>query len=207
MSRHADHDERRRQIAESAAEVAVAGGIGRVTVAGVARQAGVSVGLVQHYFPGKELLMARTYEGILASVDARVAQIVARGEVEGLPVRRMAADALSELLPQDGRRRSEGVARAEFRALALRSDLLREVAREGDRAMRARLRRVVGNAQRCGETGADVDATLVAERLWAAAAGAVDAMLADPSFPGVEVVGAASKAAFPHPCRHHVTVR
>ena len=57
MPRHADHDARRRQLADAALHVALDQGLDRVSVPRIAAQAGVSVGLVQHYFPAKAALV------------------------------------------------------------------------------------------------------------------------------------------------------
>ncbi len=66
-------------MARAARDVALDEGLSGVTVASVARRAGVSVGLVQHYFSSKGELMQRVFVDLLADVDSRVATIVEQG--------------------------------------------------------------------------------------------------------------------------------
>ncbi|OLF17197.1 TetR/AcrR family transcriptional regulator [Actinophytocola xanthii] len=74
MPRTADHDARRRQVADALLRVIVRGGLAEASLSAVAEEAGVSVGLIQRYFTTKaELLnfafnhlLDRTYERLLA---------------------------------------------------------------------------------------------------------------------------------------------
>ncbi|MCE1178660.1 MAG: TetR family transcriptional regulator [Micrococcales bacterium] len=201
MVRTADHEARRRQLIEAAIEIAVGQGIDRVTVAAVARTAGVSVGLVQHYFPAKEELMRRAYAELLARLDARVARIVAAGEEHGDAIREMVPVALGELLPIGPRRTDEARVRLEFQTLAGRNPDLLATAQEHERRMRERLRVTVDNAKKCGETSRSADSSEVADDLWAAVTGAAPAMLVDPAFDGRRVLAGACQRAFPRECR------
>lgn len=200
MARTADHDARRRQMARAARDVALDEGLSGVTVASVARRAGVSVGLVQHYFSSKGALMQRVFVDLLADVDSRVATIVEQGEEEAASIREMAALGLAELLPLDAARIRECQVRREFHALAAGDEGIAVVARDSDRAFRERLAGVVRNAQRCGEAASDVEPRRVAQQLWVTVVGIGATMLLDPSLSGTELLRDAVTSAFPHPC-------
>lgn len=62
MPKVVDHDERRRQIAAAVADIAATDGLGEVSFRSVAKHAGVSVSLVQHYFGDKATLLRTTLE-------------------------------------------------------------------------------------------------------------------------------------------------
>lgn len=202
MVRMADHERRRTEIAAAAVDIARQEGLGRVTIAAVAARSGVSVGLVQHYFPGKDLLVHRAYAELLASMERRVAAIVDVGERREESIRTMCTTALTSFLPVPENRR-DCLARAEFQVLAARTEALAAVAREDDRALRGRLRGVVANARLCGEVAPEADEVAVADELWAAVLGAAAVMLVDPTYPGEAVLAEATRRAFPRPCRRH----
>ena len=62
-------DERKRQLVESAIEVLAEGGLAAFTVERIARHAGISKGLITHYFEGKEDLLAHAYEAMVSDFD------------------------------------------------------------------------------------------------------------------------------------------
>ncbi|MBA4504169.1 TetR/AcrR family transcriptional regulator [Corynebacterium sanguinis] len=203
MPRTADHDQRRFQLTQAARAVADDNGLKGLTVARVAQRAGVSVGLVQHYFPSKDQLVARTYEHLLDGLNDRVARIVEQGEESGATIRDMSVRALAELLPLDDDRKREAMLRAEFRALACHSAPLAEIARTHDATFRARLAAVVVNATVCGEADAQVDADRAGADLWMTAVGAEAGSLLDAGYPALDAVEAATQRVFPGQCRRN----
>lgn len=204
MARTADHAARRAQISRAAVDIALEQELAKLTVATCARVAGVSVGLVQHYFPTKEALMRRAYEDLLGAVDDRVVELVEAGERQGRPIREMVVDALGQLLPLDDARRAECIARDEFQALAGRHPELAEVAVEHQRSHRDRVRHVVDNAKECGEVVRDADSEGLADDLWATVVGIGAAALLDESFPAPALLEAAAKRTFPGECSRAV---
>lgn len=60
MPKRADHEERRREITDAVCRLTLQGGLGSVTFREVAREAGVSVRLVQYYFGSKANLLEAT---------------------------------------------------------------------------------------------------------------------------------------------------
>lgn len=165
MVRTADHVARRAAMTSALLTVAAESGLDSVTVAKVARAAGVSVGLVQHYFANKDALLHAAYAAALTAVNERIADVVDRGERAGQPIRAMAMTALSELLPLDEQRRRECVLRIEFLALATQSPQLAAAAEAADREFARRLERVVDNGKTCGEVPPDTAAAPRADEL------------------------------------------
>lgn len=69
-------DARRQSLIEACARVLAREGIGGASVRVIALEAGVSPGLVNHYFPGIDALVAATYAHTGARVDAALAAAV-----------------------------------------------------------------------------------------------------------------------------------
>lgn len=206
MPRQVDHDVRRAQIADASLDVALAHGLAQVSVPRTARAAGVSVGLVQHYFPAKAGLLVAAFTRLTDRSDARIATIVARGEEQAETIRSMAADALRELLPLDPDRRREVIVRREFEVSALRDADLEEVAERSVARLRRRLADVVVNGLACGESSADADPDTVALDLLVAVEGVQGLTLHPAAADAAGVLEAALVRAFPGRCRRRDAV-
>ncbi len=161
-------------MVDAALRIATTEGISSVTVARVASQAGVSVGLVQHYFPTKRELITAAYVEVLRRTDDRIADLVQDGERTARPIRVMAQAALALLLPLDARRRRECAVRQEFAGLAVRDAELRKVAAANDARSVARLTAVIRNGLVCGEVPPGVNPERAALELLAVVVGAAE---------------------------------
>ncbi|MPZ62485.1 MAG: TetR family transcriptional regulator [Propionibacteriales bacterium] len=159
MPRTADHQARRRQIVDGVRRVAVTDGLSRVTMAGAAREAGVSVGLVQHYYSSKEDLLVDTVRSVHEDIEQRVDAAVARAERRFARIEQMMAAGLQQLFPLDDRRREETRLRHSFAGLALENERLHEHQRRFDESLAARAAQAVRNGLLCGEVlpGTDPD--------------------------------------------------
>ena len=74
-------DARRRALVAAAVRVIAAHGVGAATVARISAEAGVSRGLISHYFAGKDDLLRATYRQLTDELAAETARIArARGE-------------------------------------------------------------------------------------------------------------------------------
>ncbi len=62
-------DERKNQLIESAIVVLAEGGLAAFTVERIARHAGISKGLISHYFDGKNDLLAHAYQAMASDFD------------------------------------------------------------------------------------------------------------------------------------------
>ncbi|MCP3802802.1 TetR family transcriptional regulator C-terminal domain-containing protein [Allokutzneria sp. A3M-2-11 16] len=104
MPKRVDHAERREQLAEALLRIVADRGLEAVSLRHVGAEAGVTSGMVQHYFRSKDELMAFALEVVSERVQARAAAAMtgadsARAEVRALVI---------SLLPLDEPRRLEG---------------------------------------------------------------------------------------------------
>jgi AcrR family transcriptional regulator len=85
-SRQVTSDDRRGTIIAAASRVVAARGVDDTRLADVAREGGVSIGLLQHYFGNREELLAQTFDALLA---ADLASWESLAGLEGDPARRL----------------------------------------------------------------------------------------------------------------------
>ncbi|MFB7368256.1 TetR/AcrR family transcriptional regulator [Streptomyces sp. NPDC056222] len=165
MPRVADHDARHGQITDAVQRLIVRDGLTAVTVARTAAEAGVSVGLVQHYFTAKDEMLLATFTRVNGRFTARVDELVDRGEAEGRTIAEMLRQALAELIPLDDARRAEFLVRLAFGGQAAHNARLATVQRETLAGIRSRVARAIGNGTVCGEVARGVDADDAARRI------------------------------------------
>lgn len=133
-----DPAQRRRTIVAAVFRLVVAGGVGAVSLREVAREAGLNIGSVRHYFASHSALMVAA----VTEAGERMADRLARHENhEGDPVERVALIA-EELLPLDQERTTELTVLTEFVTAARTEELFRPLAR----TMAADLRSVLHQA-------------------------------------------------------------
>lgn len=171
VPRTADHARRRAQITGAVCELIAESGLGSVTVARTAARAGISVGLVQHYFPSKDDMLLHAFERVSADVAARVADIAGEGTRHERTIAAILGAALAEHLPLDGPRRAEFRVTRTFAGRALDNPDLAAVDVRAAAAMHDELARAVGNGVECGEVAPDLDVHAAAARLAAVAEG------------------------------------
>ncbi|MER7400898.1 TetR/AcrR family transcriptional regulator [Streptomyces sp. NPDC000070] len=177
MPRIADHAERRRQVVEAATRVIAARGTDGPTVAEVAAEAGVSVGLVQRYFPTKDEMLLLTFESLGARLAARLTRA---WEADG-PARERLRRCLLELLPLDDERSAEMRVYVAFCGRAVGSAALRRVQVALHSAARADLASTIAHAQSQGEIPPGRDPAEEAALLWAMVDGLALHACADPA--------------------------
>ncbi|MFD2766801.1 TetR/AcrR family transcriptional regulator [Micromonospora eburnea] len=107
MPKRVDHRERRTLIADALMRVAAEHGLEAVSLRHVAAEAGVSSGMVQHYFRTKDEMMAFALSVVREHSEARVGQAVAALGPDPSP-RTLLRTMLAELLPLDESRRADG---------------------------------------------------------------------------------------------------
>jgi AcrR family transcriptional regulator len=101
VPKQVDHEERRARIADAVLEVLARGGVEDATVRHVAAAAGVSAGMVQHYFATKDELMRAALERAGAGVQERLGD-------PGASPRALLRALFEQVLPLDEQRRREG---------------------------------------------------------------------------------------------------
>ena len=134
MPRQVDHAQRRHAIADALWRVADAQGLDAVSLRRVAAEAGVSMGLVQHYFASRDEMMLFAMEAVGQRVAAECGAALAAMDEPG-PRDRVAV-LLRQWLPADERRRGE--ARSQFAfLLGGGTDAIASFLREGMTSLRA----------------------------------------------------------------------
>ena len=83
MPKIIDHDQRRRDIVEVAKSIILKGGFEAATMRSIAAEAGFANGALKHYFPGKESIVAATFETILQQMSEAVQEHHGRFGGEG----------------------------------------------------------------------------------------------------------------------------
>ncbi len=190
MPRLVDHDERRAQIARAFQRLLAADGFAGVPFSRVAAEAGVSVGLIQHYFAGKDVLLRFAYDDAVGRMSERVRLRVRNGEASGLSIAEVLLDTLAELLPLDAERDLEYRVRQGLQAQALHDPGLGDVARRAGRDLLGYVTMVVEQGKERGEVVADTDASLAARMILATVQGLADqvALSGADAFPARDVL-------------------
>ena len=156
MPKRVDHHARRTLIADALMRVAADRGLEAVSLRHVATEAGVSSGMVQHYFRTKDEMMTFALDVVSENVQARLA---ADDLGESPSPSALVRALLVQLLPLDERRRAEGRVALAFLAYAA----VKPAVAAALRADTARLREFVADriraAQAAGEAPAGIDAT------------------------------------------------
>ncbi|MCV2489225.1 TetR family transcriptional regulator C-terminal domain-containing protein [Geodermatophilus sp. YIM 151500] len=145
MSRTVDHRERRELLADAVMRLAATRGLEAVSLRHVAAEAGVSTGMVQHYFRTKDEMMTFA----LGMVVDRIRE---RSQAAAVPTSpyRLVRDLLLEVLPLDETRRLENHVVLAFLAYAAVKPSLASGLRESAAQMRAFLADQVRAAGRDG---------------------------------------------------------
>jgi AcrR family transcriptional regulator len=155
-----DHDARREELVEATWRVIARAGIAGATMREIAREAGVSTGILAHYFGDKEDLLAfalrlmhrRVYERIHARTQALV----------GLAAVRVI---MLEALPLDQERVLEAQIEMNFLSLALGNEPLRELSNREFERFWDELHHRVSEAQKLGEISTSLDAGWICHQL------------------------------------------
>ncbi|MBW5471256.1 TetR family transcriptional regulator [Brevibacillus formosus] len=96
MPKIIDHEKRREQIAEATWRVIVEQGMEGATVRGIAKEAGLSLGALRHYFATQDELLMYAMQLVKERATARIAEVAADEE---LAPRERVTKIFLELLP------------------------------------------------------------------------------------------------------------
>ncbi|MBB4906682.1 TetR/AcrR family transcriptional regulator [Actinophytocola algeriensis] len=165
MPKRVDHDERRRLIAAAVRRIAADRGLEAVSLGEVAAEAGISKGLVQHYFATKDAMLRFATGTLRDHVEQRL----------GTPA--TLRDTIVALLPLDDASRAEALVANAFLVRALKDEEIAGRFRTGHAQLAEVLTTMVAAAQAAGELAADLDPAREADLLLAVAAGLGDAVL------------------------------
>ena len=147
MPKIVDHDERRQELVEATWRVIARTGIVGVTTREIAREAGVSTGILAHYFGDKEELLATTLRLSHRQVYDRL-QVRTQG-LMGIAALRVI---MLEALPLDDQRLLQAEIQVNFWSPARQ----RGPARTAARRVRALLGRIALPGERSAEAWRDI---------------------------------------------------
>lgn len=156
MPKLVDHRERREAIAHALWRVVEQQGWPRATMREVAREAGVSLGQLQHYFSSRTSMLTFAMEFAAEQTSSRVTHGLTG--LEGTPhPRDVLRVVIAEMLPLHADDRATSRMNAAYVLEALHDPELREVARAGLREGRDLVERLVREAMAAGQIPADRD--------------------------------------------------
>lgn len=155
-----DPDERRRKLATAVWRVVRRDGLDGASVRQVAREAGLSMGSLRHYFSSQSELLVFAMRMVIEGIENRIRTL----ELPDDP-RKAAQQALAELLPLDPERQAENEVWLAFSARALIDPQLRALRDEAYDLLRAGCER--WTRQLLPPEAAELDVDLETERLFA----------------------------------------
>lgn len=170
MPKTVDHRERRELIAAGLLRVAAAGGLEGISLRHVAAECGVTSGMVQHYFPTKDAMMAFAMESATTRYTARIATAI-----EQLGDRPAAGDlvraVLRTLLPMDASDMDDARVALAFLSYASTRPTVADQLGAGNGDLRLFLAAQIRQAQGAGGAVGGVDPLVAATALLGAAEG------------------------------------
>lgn len=161
-----DHHARRTQIADALMRLAATQGLEAVSLRHVATEAGVSTGMVQHYFGTKDEMMMFALDVVRDRVQERLASGPDAVD-EALPPKRLVRALLVEVLPLDEPRLMEGRLALAFLAYAAVKPAVASGLRDQTTEMRVFLADQIKAAQASSDTVPRVDPDRAATALLA----------------------------------------
>jgi AcrR family transcriptional regulator len=132
-------------LAEAVWRVVRRDGLEHASVRNVAREAGLSMGSLRHYFASQSELMTFALQTVIERIESRLARL----ERDPDP-RRRAEQVLGELLPLDDERRAENEVWLAFTSRAMVDQALQALRDEGYDALRAGCQALVRDLSEAG---------------------------------------------------------
>ncbi|XID93147.1 TetR/AcrR family transcriptional regulator [Paenibacillaceae bacterium WGS1546] len=160
MTKIVDHEERRLRIAEAALRVIKKMGMKGATVRNIARESGLSLGALRHYFSTQDELLNFSMELVKERAAARIYEL---NRLE-LPIFQKVLRILLELLPTDNDKLAEMEIWFAYNAHYRSSDPSYDVQSDGILTLIANLLRRMKDS---GAMRPDLDCELEIERLYA----------------------------------------
>lgn len=156
MPKIVNHEERRAEVLEATWRVISEQGLEAATVREIAAAAGVSKGVLAHYFTSKDEILIQAhrlaYDRVFTRADALTA------EMEGVEALRQM---LYEALPLDEDRRTEALIDVSYMSRALTNTQLRDVRGESMIAAQQWWRAAIARAASDGHIASDIDVDLL----------------------------------------------
>jgi len=170
MPKKVDHHARRTLIADALLRLAADRGLEAVSLRHVATEAGVSSGMVQHYFRTKDEMMTFALEVVADNAQARLTA-AAEDVGESPSPRALLRALLVQLLPLDEPRRVDGRVALAFLAYTAVRPAVAAALRRDTARMREFMADQIRAAQAAGEAPTAIDPTHAATALLAVVEG------------------------------------
>lgn len=170
MPKRVDHDERRGLIADAVRRIAADRGLEAVSLGEVAAEAGISKGLVQHYFQTRDAMLRYATATLRDRVERRMPTEFAAG-LTGLRA------VLIALLPVSDESRTDALVANAFLVRALKDPEIAERFRTGHAQLRGAVVTMITESQADGDLDPGLDPGQEADLLLALVAGLGDAVL------------------------------
>ncbi|MEV6796599.1 TetR/AcrR family transcriptional regulator [Streptomyces sp. NPDC051320] len=174
MPKQVDHEQRRRMITEALCRLASTSGLEGVSLGQVAAEAGVSKGLVQHYFHSKDQMLLYATGYLRERVERRITELVDSADSD--PRARLRA-ILAALLPTDDASRTQALVANAFFIRALTDPVLASLFRRGNALLRGAIAMQIRASQRDVAPLLDLDPVREADILLALVGGLGNALL------------------------------
>lgn len=166
MPKRVDHDERRREIAAAVFRVTARDGLDAASLRHVATEAGVTAGMVQHYFPSKDAMLRYAMGEARARYEERMTAAIQALGPDPTP-RAVLGTMLQNLIPRTAAEIDDGRVSLAFQAHAATHAELSAQLADDDALLLGHVAQLVTAA---AESGA-AEATVVATGLLATAEG------------------------------------
>ena len=190
MPKVVDTESRRTELAEAVWRVILRDGLDRASVRNVAREAGLSMGSLRHYFGSQTELLAFAMRLVTARARRRVEAL----DLSTCGPRQAVERVLSEVLPLDDERRAEAEVWLALTGKALVDPTLRVLRREADGGLRGLCAWSVRALAEADETALGLDVDLETERLYALVDGlAVHAVVRPEQTPAARISAVLSR--------------
>jgi len=177
VPKQVDHEERRQAIAAAVCRLASQRGLDGVSLRHVAAEAGVSMGLIQHYFTTKDEMLLFAFRVVSVRVEKRIAAALPQTPTTRLLLRVL----LTAMVPHDATSRFEAPLWVAFLARAILEESLAAPLREGGRSLLDFVAGQLRSAQQAGDVASSgFDHALEAVGLLALADGLMVQTLIDP---------------------------
>ena len=188
MPKWVDHGERRRQIAEAVWRITALRGLEAVSLRDVAAEAGVSMGLVQHYFKTKDSMILFACEYMVELAEQGAQELIAASPDPEAP-RSVIRSVFVQTLPlEEGQRVGTGVWLAFLTRAVVDADLATFVRRAWD-GTHELVAGQIRSAQEKGEVSPGLDSEKEALTLISLADGLVSHLVVD-HYSGQEALAA-----------------
>ncbi|OUM95187.1 MAG: TetR family transcriptional regulator [Thermobacillus sp. ZCTH02-B1] len=162
MPKIVDHEMRRRELADAAWRVIRRDGLEAASVRNIAKEAGVSLGSLRHYFNSQDELLAYALGRVIERVRERIGNLRLTGDI-----RRDIVTIIEQTLPLDEERQTEAIIWLAYLGKMLTNAGLGALAAKTHDELYHLFRRLLDAMKRHGLLDANADPELEARRMHA----------------------------------------